>query len=88
MSAPVILVLIALKHRLTQLHRQVVLAIGFGAAGAYELWRLWFWDIFPPPAAPPPRYYATTIVPWSMAFATAGWFLAGTLKLKPGNLKL
>lgn len=75
LSAPLILIMFALRKRLPSAILRLLLASGFAIAAIYRMWRMWWFDIVRD-GGPPLNYIVTTIVPFAAVFAIVGWLLA------------
>jgi len=84
LSAPVILVVIVARRRISRRTGCTLLAVAFGAAAAYALWRIEWFDVWRhgTPALSQLFIYAC----YSAAFGTIGWSLArAMLPNTPGH---
>ena len=78
LNAPLILLVLLGRRRLDRRVPRVVLACGFGAATAYSIWRMEWFDVWRP-GVPPLGYMVQAFGPYTLAVAVVGWFIGSLL---------
>ena len=76
-SAPVLLMVVILRHRISRGVGRSLMAASFAASILYLQWRMDWFDIWR--QGVPSLAYLVNYVLYAVAFAAAGWFLGGAV---------
>lgn len=76
LSAPLLLVILALRKWLHPAVARSLLASSFAAAVAFQIWRMEWFDVWRH-GFPGVSYLLTTFAPYMLAFGCVGWWIGG-----------
>ena len=85
LSAPLLLIVLALRRWLHPTAARALLASSFAAAVAFQIWRMEWFDVWRH-GFPGVSYLLTAFAPYMLAFGCIGWWVGGLASRLGGGM--